>query len=762
MLGLVASAAALDLVVRANLSGDLRTVQGTVEVRDAGETAPRWIDPLARLTVPRDGRTRLWTLPAGPQPASVRWTRRADGVLDFVATLPRRNGDVGWSPDDGLRANGGWYPVPVDPDERPLRAHWDVTVVGPGLVVLNGVLAEPEPVLARARWTGDTDRLALAALPETGPYRATTVLSVPLLGRRGASPSATPPPDGRLTVVGRGTPPAGVLAGLREAAPAEDEADPVVIVVGHDDGRLAHAGPGVVYLSRRAFRTVPAFTRRWHRTAVRRARLAAGCLRCRDGSARDTRAALATLAAPEPRDTGLGRELVRGVDAVLSDPAIPAWADLRDRPWSREEDLGERLGAMQPAVAVARQLAALDPGIGAAVATALGNGTPLARAARDAGVPDDVVDAWWTPATPMNVLAVWNDAGVQIRREASEAAAPAVIPLVVDGAPRPWIARGDATTLELPGARRVQLDPDGAIAQDDRDDDRLPRAWSATVVGGLRSLDLDDGTFDAALQATVRHAGSTRRAVLATASHDAREHLSASVGALHGFGPLARPRERAWRATWSVGATWLADVPVSNDAVAAFGGMSLTRDTLGDRFLPLGGSVLGAAAQAGRTPDGSTAWWQLVATTSGVRPLHPRLALAGRLRGSVGAATLERRRLQLGGPRALRSLPQDAWFGDAVASSAVEARVRALRDASIPLGIGWLGEVHVSPGLEAGWGLRDGMPARVLGATAGLHASVDLAGLFPVRGGVTVAWPVLADGVDASAAQMAFEVDHAF
>jgi hypothetical protein len=54
------------------------------------------------------------------------------------------------------------------------------------------------------------------------------------------------------------------------------------------------------------------------------------------------------------------------------------------------------------------------------------------------------------------------------------------------------------------------------------------------------------------------------------------------------------------------------------------------------------------------------------------------------------------------------------------------------------------------------------MPARVLGATAGLHASVDLAGLFPVRGGVTVAWPVLADGVNASTAQMAFEVDHAF
>jgi hypothetical protein len=759
VLGLLAPAFALDLVVRANLSGDLRTVHGTVEAHDAGETSPRWIDPLARLTVPHDGRTRLWTLPAGPQPAQVAWTRDEHGAIAFVATLPRRNGDVGWSPDDGLRANGGWYPVPVDADGRPMRARWDVTIVGPGVIVLNGAVASPEPVLARVRWTGESDRLALAALPEASAYRTTTILPFP--------------PTEALTLVSRGTPPARVLAGLREASPAGDQADPVVVVIGHDDGRLAHAGPGVVYLSRRAFRTWPASrlprtdgeasgTRRWHVTAVRRARLSAGCTTCRDGAARDTLAALATPDGARTRAALRPHGLGPLVDAVLSDPAIPAWADLRDRPWSREPDLGERLGGMHPAEAVARQLAALGPRIAQRVAAALRAGAPLAQAAQDEGVPADLVTAWWSPPAVATLRADRTDAGTQVRWDAGGAQAATVVPLVVDGTPRPWVVRGTAATLELPGARRVRVDPDGIVAQDDRDDDRLPRVWSATVAGGLRSLDLDERTFDVALQATVRHAGSTRRALLVQAGHDARERLSGSVGALYGVGPLTRPNERAWRAAWTGGFAWLDEVPATQDPVAALGSVSLTRDTLGDRFLPLGGSVLGVSTQAGRTPDGTTSWWQALATAGVVVVLHPRHALAARLRTGIADASEERRTLPLGGPRALRCVAQDAWFGESRATASAEWRIRALRDASLPLGAAWLTEVHVTPGLEAGWGRRDHADVGVIGAMAGVHTSLDLAGLFPVRGGFTMAWPITSRGIDASRPQLTFEVDHGF
>jgi hypothetical protein len=70
----------------------------------------------------------------------------------------------------------------------------------------------------------------------------------------------------------------------------------------------------------------------------------------------------------------------------------------------------------------------------------------------------------------------------------------------------------------------------------------------------------------------------------------------------------------------------------------------------------------------------------------------------------------------------------------------------------------------VSPGLEAGAAWRAGTDATAaaLGATLGVHGTVELGGLLPSSGGVTLGWPLTAHGVDPSGLQVYADVLHAF
>jgi hypothetical protein len=102
--------------------------------------------------------------------------------------------------------------------------------------------------------------------------------------------------------------------------------------------------------------------------------------------------------------------------------------------------------------------------------------------------------------------------------------------------------------------------------------------------------------------------------------------------------------------------------------------------------------------------------------------------------------------------------------GNARATAALEYRARALAWGHVPLGIGWLTELHVSPGLEAGAAWRAGTDATAaaLGATLGVHGTVELGGLLPSSGGVTLGWPLTAHGVAPSGLQVYADVLHAF
>lgn len=747
----VPAAFALAVNIRAEVSADLRVIRGVMTLDE--RTA--LVDPLPALPAPPDDRTLFRTFPGAPDTGTVTWSTLDDGAIRFEARLPVRYGDLGVLPRDGLWANGGWYPQPVGEGGEARVADWDVRVSAPAgaALILGGAVGEGE-----LGWRGTADRAPLAVVPRARVTELPVRGGVVRLVERNASERAL---HKLLPAI------------VEEAWPLLEPPD-LVVVEDLDLLHLARAGPSTVFLSDRAFRLSPGFLRPYHVDAVRRA-VAAAALQGRraafaDGWRRDFGAAALVGALPAPS----ARKLLGWfswnpvIDALLYDGTLPYFADIFDEPFGGPAGLYESLGGRIPGRAAAAQV---DDLLGEGTADKLTKlllvGTPWDEALAAFGVPAALADAWRRPyrADQDYRLDVRPD-GARVIREAPADAPAEVVRLVVDGEPRaPWLAGPGPAELPIgPRPTNIQVDPQGHTLQDNLANDRWPVRWTVVVNGGLYNINPSQHSFDLAGDILLRRQNDSRNVLVAGVEHDDQDLVSVDLGWVHWLGPLVDRRTRVHRLSFFAGPSLLdpAFRPTDRGAVALGGSASYTWDTRTDKNFALSGHRLALGVGGGFVPESTDRWAS--ASVLGVVLLspHPRHVFA--LKGKAGWASgdVEHRLLPLGGGNDVRAVPAAEVVGNVRIDGTIEYRSAPLRNASIPLPLLWLSDIHVSPGLDVGAAWRGETLHATVGAALGVHVLTDFLGAQSNLTGVTVALPLWTHGFEASEPQVYIDFAHPF
>ncbi len=753
LLSFVPVAFALQIELRAEVTADPSRIRGTLRA-DAPVTL---VNPLLALPPPPDDRTLFRTFPGRPDAGELTWTALEDGGWRFETRLPARYGDIGAIPGSGAWANGGWYPQPVGPDGAALVADWTVAVTLPAgaLGVLNGRVARDS-----LTWSGTADRAALAVLPKG----RVTELRV-----RG----------GTVRFVERDGPervPARVLAAVvDEAWPLLGPPD-LTVVEDLDLLRLARPAPGTVYLSDRAFRVTPALLRRYHvdavRTAVIGAALQGGQPGFGDGWTRDFAASALAGALPAPSARALLGWFAWNpvIDALLYDGTLPYFSDLFGESFPTPTGAYEALGARIPGGAAAAQLDDLrGEGTAAALVGLVVRGAAWAEATAALAVPAALTNAWARPYRADQDYAVVVDrAGARVERRAPVDAPAEVVDVRVDGAAlAPWIAGPGPDTLPLPGdppAGRVQVDAPVHVQQSDRANDRWPATWTTVVNGGVYNINPSQLTFDLAGDLRFRRRNDSRNVYVAAVEHDAQDLLSVDLGFVRYVGPLVDRRTRAHRLSFFAGPSLLdpAFRPTDAGAVALGASAAYVWDTRTDDYFALAGHRLGLSVGGGFVPESDDRWAS--ASVLAVRLLspHPRHVFAVKAKAGWASGEVEHRLLPLGGGGDVRAIPEAAVVGNVRVGGSLEYRLAPLRNASVPLPLLWLSDVHLSPGIDASAVWRGEERYTAVGAAMGLHVVTELLGVQPNLAGVTVALPIWSDGVEPEGPQVYIDFAHAF
>ena len=711
------------------MDADLRTITGVIEADGP------WLDPLAELPQPQDDRTLARTYPGAVDEGSMTWAQ--DGR--FTTVLPRRFGALGASRGRGLWANGGWYPTSQG---LPVQ-HWDVEVTAPeGLVVVvNGQVGE-----GTVTWSGTAERVSIAVLDG----RVTR--------------------DGELTIVDTGPrrPRRDAELGLAHQGTGSG---PLVVVEAPMHRRLVRAGPGVLYVSDLAYRT-PKWLHRYHRGPVGAGMVEASSPH-EDPWARELEAAVvgARWRAAAERFQ-LGRVLQLGsfvpiVDYVLYSGTLPFHAEIFDETHLGDplsDDVGELFDPRISGRVLATKLDdAYGPGTAEDVVAALDG--DLGQAALDAGVDAAFLDAWRVPYPDQDVRldvdridGAWQ---IGLVRDAPAGAPPEVLRYRVDGITRAWEmpAGPGATTVPLDAApRKVVLDPDGHVLQTDRAFDQWPAR--ITTIGTVYpdTINVSQRIVVGVATAQLRRQYDTRSALTLAASTGEKDLAAGYLGYHRFFGPLKDRRTRVQRLTLWHAAGWFSPGFATTAAgrYSLSSGLTWRRDTRIDRSFPLSGTALSASVELGGVPESGRTWTGASAGALGVVSPHPRVAVAGKVRGGVATGFVEHRLIALGGSSALRSLPPSSVLGQQLVLGAAEVRARPVRNASIPLlWLYWLDEIQLTAGVEAGHvgaasELVDGELADpdlsgtswALGATGGVLVTTDGLGVLPWTSGVTVGVPL--------------------
>ncbi|MDP2309039.1 MAG: hypothetical protein Q8P18_23650 [Pseudomonadota bacterium] len=752
-------ALALQIELRAEVSADLRTIRGTLRADEPVVL----VDPLAALPDPTDDRTLFRTFPGARDAGALTWAEdpAAPGTWQFETRLPVRYGDLGVLPGDGAWANGGWYPQPVGEGGAALIAAWRVDVALPtGVVgVLNGTVGD-----RALAWEGIADRAALAVIV-------------------GGRVTELPARGGVVRFIERNARERSVaklLAQVVEDAWPLGTAPDLTIVEDLDLTRLARAAPGMVFLSDRTFRLSPGFLRPYHVGAVRR-EVAAGALQGQgvegdavfaDGWMRDFGAAALTAELPSPSV----RKLLGWfswnplIDALLYDGTLPYFADVFDEPFGGPPGVLDLLGGRIPGRAAAVQLDDLrGEGTAAALTRRLLAGETLSAATEALAVPPELVRAWSAPYPHTQDFVVRVDAaGARVERHAPDDAPPEVVVIQVDGERQaPWLAGPGPdervlTTGYRPAA--VRVDPDGHVRESDLANDRWPVKWTLVINGGVYNLSPSQGSFDLAADLLFRRRNDSRNLYLLSFDHDAQDVASLSVGWVRWLGPLVDRRTRTHRIAVYVGPSLLdpAFRPTDRGAIALGASAGYAWDTRTDEYFPLSGHRLAISFGGGMVPQSDDRWAS--ASVLGVKLLspHPRHVFAVKAKAGVATGDVEHRLLPLGGGGDVRAIGESAVVGNQRLSGSAEYRWAPLRNASIPLPLLWLSDLHLSPGIDAGVAWRDGERHAAVGASFGVHAITDLLGAKGSLVGVTAAVPLWTDGVDADGLQLYIDFTHAF
>ncbi|MES2644875.1 MAG: hypothetical protein V4850_35640 [Myxococcota bacterium] len=739
-------------------------MRGTLSVADCA--ACRLVDPLALIPAPADDRALVRTFPNRPSIGAVTWSPAPgkEGRVQFVAHLPTRYGDLGVLPGRGLWANGGWHPLVVDEAGHPVTAQWRVEVVLPAAVVgvLNGRIGT-----SLLRWRGYADRAALAVIPNG---RVSTVEAG----------------GGRIHFVDTG-PREKRLQG-RVASLANDggwplrSAPELTVVEDLDLLHLATAGPGMVYLSERAFRVAPGLVP-FHGAAVRRVMVEASVPRGVGWERSFIGGALTRGLPPPDMRKKLGLLAWNPiVDALLYDGTLPYYDAIFDEPFDRNPGLFDTAHPRFPAPAAARQLDdLLGKGSAVALSKALLEGLSLEKACATLGVPEALVAAWGAPYPEAQNYAVTVHDGVVTVERTAEADAPAEVVIVtIDRAPAPpWLAGpGPAThtidtrTVDASGGdtkapKNVRVDAEGHVRQRELSDDRWPTRWTTTFSGRVANLSPTQNAFDLQLDLAFRRQNDTRNLLLLSGAHHKQDIIGGSVGYAYFFGPLLDRRGRAHRLGLAVGGALL-----DPDFEATDRGRIALDTTLGYAWdtrtgdIPLAGHKYSATVGLGIVPGGGDTWASATAGVIQLVPIDPRQVLALRLGGGWASGAVGHRLLPLGGGDAVHGVPVDAVLANERVVVNLQYRGALFRNASIKLPGIWLTELQISPGIEAGAAWRGALTPEAdvsrfgaVSATLGLHTVTDAFGVRPVFAGMTVALPLWTYGFESRALQ--FYVDFA-
>lgn len=743
---LAAAAAPARFVLDASVDADLRTVRGTLTYEAC---ACAFVDPLASLPAPDDDRTSIRTFPHGPSTGAVTFDvlPALPDTLRFVARLPERFGEVGSVDGWGLRGLGGWYPQPVDGAGVPVAGEWQVSVRlagAPDTVVLNDVVSE-----GSARWAGETDRVALAVVPDA------VVTALEVDGRR-------------ITLVERRRPERYVHRWITELGagwtlPARD----LVVVEGMDLRRLVHAGSGVVFLSDRAFR-LERLVARYHAAPVRTAMVTASVPRAA-GWERTLVAEALVADLPVPSVQKLLGWLSWNpvIDAVLHDGTLPYYPEVFDEAFPDPEDLLDRIGGRIPARAAARQLVdGVGPDVLRGLVEGLLAGEELDVAA--AAVPE-AIRAGWSRAYPAEQnyrVVVAPRQPPTVVRDAPAGAPAEVVVVKVDGeALPPWTAGPGPDALVLDGKpRTVSVDAAGHTLQSDRVDDRWPARWSVIFSGGVYDISPTQHNFALDGLIALRRHGDTRNLFLGGLSHDSQDIVGLWLQYVRYVGPLLDRQLRQHRLVVSGGPSLLdpAFRPTTSGAVAIGAGASYAWDTRqGD--VAMSGHRLSLGVGGGFIPGSPEVWAS--AGLAGVKllALSDRSVVALRGRAGWASGDVEHRLLALGGADQLRSVVDHEAVGNERLLANVELRQAVFRYASIPLPLAWLEEIQLSPGIEGGVLWRDGGERYAgIGATLGARTIIDALGARPVLAGVSVAVPLWEDGFTRGGPQVYFDFTQSF
>lgn len=744
MILLVAAGLALELSVEATVAADLRTLSGSI----VADTPVEWGSPLlgldrqsADLEVVRGG-------PGWPDPGSMQLTTTPLSST-FQTTLPRRFGDTGALQGEGLWSNGTWYPrASTD------VATWTVLLHIPAdmVVVVNGSVHTGK---TEVRWSGIADRLALAVLPATHTPISRVAVGpghVQFVGRAAQRPNVQKQ----------------VRALLTEAWPWSAPVD-LVVVSDRDRRHLATAGPGVVYLSDRAFRLSPGLSR-FHWPAVRRALYAAG-LSERPGWDARFLATLLTEDQPAPKvEKALGWAAWNPIiDELLTDGTLPFYEDTFSEARPAPADALLTLqGRRDPRAAALQARDALTPetieplvreALAAAPDTPDG---PVLHTLRRLGLTELLPEAWLSADDPDNEYAIVATIEGRMRLERRGGASPEPVVLEVDGVRSTVLSSAAPYALDLPDRARVAaIDPLAHLIDPTRDDNRAPSRWAAVLTGWVTDISPSQGSFTAWGDVLFRRQGDTQNLFLAGIQHTPKDLVSLDLGYVRYLGPLVDRRQRQHRLAATVG-TSIFD-PAYRDTIdgdlAVEGSLGYAWDTRAADTYAFDGRRLGAGVSGGvRLGDGAT-WAGIGATWIEFYPFHPRHVLATRLRAGWAGGEVEHRLLTLGGADAVRSVREDEVVGTTRGVATVEYRWSVIRDASVPLPLAWISEIQLAPGFDVGAVDADSLHTAG-GATLGVYGILDVFGARPTLLGVVAAFPVWPE--PSAVPQVYFSFDHAY
>lgn len=818
---IIAPAWALQVELVATVSADLRRIEGTLRT-DEPVTLQ---NPLAALPDPPDDRSLFRTFPGPIDRGVMVWERGsplpvveggrepgrgAGETWTFTVELPVRFGDVGVTPGDGLWANGGWYPQPVDASGRARVATWRVDVAFPeGVGVLNGVVGQD-----RLAWAGESDRAALAIVLGARVYDVPAgrgAVRIVERAPRVARPADRPPPAERgypapepharqpLVNARGGAEPAMrryLARAVAEGWPL-DTPPFVTVVEDRDLLRLARPAPGMIFLSERTFRLQPGFLDPYHLGAVHHA-VAAAALQQQpgfaDGWVRDFGAAALTNALPAPSAGKLLGWFSWNpvVDALLYDGTLPFFSDVFDEAFPTPSGIFERLGGRIPGGAAAAQV---DDLAGEGTAVALTRALLAAPAgelgalATARGVPAEVAAGWSSPYDyGQDYVVVVDGVGARVERRARPDAPAEVVVVKVDGqggglgandplVPRVWVAGPGADALPIDGCEgegcadverrsgvveRVEIG--GHIKQAELSNDRWPNRWTLVVNGGLYNLTPSQHAFDLSAQLYLRQRNDSRNLFVIGADHDAQDIVSVDIGWVRYLGRLVDRRTRAHRLSFFAGPSLLdpAYRPTDQGAIAIGGGIGYSWDTRTDDFFALSGHRLSVGVGGGFVPQSVEQWAS--ASLIGIKLVspHPRHVFAFKAKAGWSSGDVEHRLLPLGGGSDVRGVPEPAVVANERVSANIEYRWAVFRNASLPLPLLYLSELHLSPGLDAGVAWRGADRFAAVGATLGVHVLSDFLGARPSLTGVTIAQPLWTEGFEATDTQLYVDFFHAF